>query len=65
MWSAHIQICENTGGINQLFGHCMATWYAMSRFLVKLTEIGTNWRVWLNSDPIAGIIIIFTENEVG
>ena len=28
--------------IKQL-GHCIATWYAMSRSLVKLTEIGTSW----------------------
>ena len=25
-----------------LIGHCIATWYAMSRSLVKLTEIGTS-----------------------
>ena len=30
-------------GIIQLFGHCIATWYAMSQSLVKLTEIGTSW----------------------
>ena len=34
----------------QLFGHSIATWYAMSRSLVKLTEIGTSW--CLDSDPI-------------
>ena len=28
--------------IIQLFGHCIATRYAMSRSLVKLTEIGTS-----------------------
>ena len=28
--------------IIQLFGHCVATWYAMSWSLVKLTEIGTS-----------------------
>ena len=26
-------------------GHCIATWYAMARSLVKLTEIGTSWGV--------------------
>ena len=30
-------------GIIQLFGHCIVMWYAMSRSLVKLTEIGTSW----------------------
>ena len=37
--------------IKQL-GHCIATWYAMSRSLVKLTEINTSWgvtRQWPNS----------------
>ena len=29
-------------GIIQLFVHCNATWYAMSRSLVKLKEIGTS-----------------------
>ena len=29
--------------IIQLFGHCIATWYAMSRSLVKLKEIGTSY----------------------
>ena len=29
--------------IDQLFGHCIASWYAMSLSLVKLTEIGTSW----------------------
>ena len=29
----------------QILGHCLATWYAMSRFFVTLTEIGTSWRV--------------------
>ena len=28
--------------IIQVFGHCIATWYAMSWSLVKLTEIGTS-----------------------
>ena len=25
----------------RLLGHCIATWYAMTRFLVKLTELET------------------------
>ena len=29
--------------IIQLFGQCMATWYAMSQSLIKLTEIETSW----------------------
>ena len=29
-------------GIIQLFGHCIATWNAMTRSHVKLTEIGTS-----------------------
>ena len=29
-------------GITQLFGHCIATWYAMSWSHLKLTEIGTS-----------------------
>ena len=29
-------------GIIQLFGHCTATWYAMSRSHLKLTEIGNS-----------------------
>ena len=28
-------------GIIKLFGHCIATWYALSQSLVKLMEIGT------------------------
>ena len=38
--------------VNQtkLFGHCIATWYAMSRSLVKLTEIVTSL-ARLESDP--------------
>ena len=30
--------------IIQLFGHCIAMWYAMSESLVNLTEIGTSCR---------------------
>ena len=26
-----------------LLGHCIATWYAMSRYLVKLTEFEISW----------------------
>ena len=29
-------------GIIQLFGHCIATWYVMSRSYLKPTEIGTS-----------------------
>ena len=29
--------------IIQLISYCIATWYAMSRSLPKLTEIGTSW----------------------
>ena len=38
--------------IIQLLGHCIAMWFAMSRSLVKLAEIGTSWdlaRQWTNS----------------
>ena len=28
---------------SQLFGHCIATWYAMSQSQLKLTEIGTSY----------------------
>ena len=28
-----------------LIGHCIATWYAAFRYLVKLTEIETCWGV--------------------
>ena len=28
--------------IKEFFGHCIGTWYAMSRSLVKLMEIGTS-----------------------
>ena len=41
--------------IVQLFGHCIATWYVISRSLVNPTEIGTSWgvaRQW----PISRII---------
>ena len=31
--------------IIKLLGRCIATWYAMSRSLIKLTEIGTSWGV--------------------
>ena len=31
-----------TPDIIQLFGHCIATWYAMTWSLVKLTEIETS-----------------------
>ena len=30
-------------GIIQLFSHCIAMWYAMSRSPVKLTAIGISW----------------------
>ena len=36
----------------QILVHCIATWCAMSRSLVTLTEIGTSWgvaRQWPNS----------------
>ena len=29
-------------GIIQLLGHCITRWYAISRYLVKLTELGTS-----------------------
>ena len=31
-------------GIIQLYGHCIATLYALSRYLVNLNEIGTSCR---------------------
>ena len=42
---ALIRACVAKTVINiiQLIGHCIPTWYAMSRSLVKLTEIGTSW----------------------
>ena len=30
-------------GIIPLLGHCVAMWYAMSRYLVKLAELETSW----------------------
>ena len=32
-------------GIVPLIGHCIATWYAVFRYLVKLTELETSWGV--------------------
>ena len=39
--SCTLPLVDSTG-IIQLFGHCIATWYAMSRSQLKLTEIGTS-----------------------
>ena len=33
---------DDSTDIIQLLGHCIATWYAMSRSHLKLTEIGTS-----------------------
>ena len=50
MKNEYIHIMLNTvhadthAGIVCLFGHCIATWYAMSRYFVILTEIGTSCR---------------------
>ena len=30
-------------GIVPLIGHCIATWYDVFRYLVKLTELKTSW----------------------
>ena len=38
--SSILPLVGSTGNI-QIFGHCIATWYAMSQSHVKLTEIGT------------------------
>ena len=38
----HSTLVDSTG-IIQLFGHCIATWYAMSRSHLKLTDIGTSF----------------------
>ena len=34
---------DKTSLIIPLLGHCIATYYAMSRYLVKLTELETSW----------------------
>ena len=39
--SSTLPLVDSTG-IIQLFGHCIATRYAMSRSHLKLTEIGTS-----------------------
>ena len=42
--SSTLPLVDSTG-IIQLFGHCIATWFAMSRSHLKLTEIGNScWR---------------------
>ena len=43
-----VQKVEAIDGIIPLLGHRIATWYAMSRYLVKLTKLGA----WRYSDPI-------------
>ena len=35
-----------------LLGHCFATWYAISWYLVKLTEFGNQLGAWRYSDLI-------------
>ena len=37
--------CTNTvcGYTVPLLGYCIATWYAMARYLVKLTVLATSW----------------------
>ena len=32
-------------GIVPLIGHCIAAWYAVFRYFVKLTELETSWGV--------------------
>ena len=39
--SSTLPLVDSTG-IIQLFGHFIATWYAISRSHLKLTEIGTS-----------------------
>ena len=34
---------DNYTGVVPLIGHCIATWYAAFRYLVKLTELETSW----------------------
>ena len=51
--SSTLPLIDSTG-IIQLFGHCIATWYAMSQSHLKLTEIGTSCRrgKTVNQKPI-------------
>ena len=37
--------CHGSFDIIRLLGHCIVTWYAMFRSLVKLTEMETSWVV--------------------
>ena len=39
-------------GIIRLLGHCIATWYAMPRYLVKLTGVWEPVGVLLDSDRV-------------
>ena len=56
----HVLFFKISLDIIELFGHCIATWYAMSRSLVKLTEIGPVRgvaRQWPKSRIISGRIL--------
>ena len=44
-------------GIIPLLGHCIATWYAKSQYLVNITQLQTSWGVAIqlpNSHSIFG-----------
>ena len=50
--------------IIQLLGHCIATWYAMSRSLVKITEMGLNQLgAWLDSSSCTLIFYVTLRHE--
>ena len=42
-FSETIVVCDLKVGIVPLIGYCVATWYAVFRYLVKLTELKTSW----------------------
>ena len=44
-----------------LIGHCIATWYAVFRYLVKLTELETSLGAWRYSDPISHTIHVYIQ----
>ena len=46
-----LSVSVNKLGIMRPKGHCMVTWYAMIRPLVKPAEIGT-FAAWLGSDLV-------------
>ena len=51
--TASISSQVDSTGIIHLFGHCIATWYAMSPSYLKLMEILDQFWAWLDSDQKA------------